>query len=160
MLLKLIVPVSLKKEISASRRYSRKRLARIAKLCFAPEQAKIGPALAQIGINSMEFCDRFNLQTRGLSSELLVPVRLKVFSDKSFNYSLKFFQLRDLVLAFDLDLSYAPFRNNLLAKPSEDFLLNCYRLFLIVSNEKNNSLYGFSQEEVIKTVFAYLKSFQ
>jgi ribosomal protein L11 len=101
--MKINITSTTKKNLSNLSRLSKKKLVKIAKLSFSPEQAKIGPALAQLGINSMEFCERFNFQTRGLDKDLLIYVRLSVFSDKSFIFSLKQFQLRDLVSSFDLD---------------------------------------------------------
>jgi hypothetical protein len=102
---KMRLPISqqIKKDLAVSNRKLRKRLVKVAKLYIAPEQAKIGPALAQIGINSMEFCERFNSQTRTLDKELSLPVRINVFSDKSFSYQIKLLQLKDLVTSFSLD---------------------------------------------------------
>jgi len=102
--MKFLIKSSLKKDLSNLNKLARKKLVKVAKLSFSPEQAKIGPALAQLGINSMEFCERFNFQTRGWDKELIVLVKLNVFSDKSFSFYLKPFSLRDLTLSFDLDL--------------------------------------------------------
>lgn len=102
--MKLAINSDIKKNLSTINKLSKKKLVKVAKLSFPPEQAKIGPTLAQLGINSMEFCERFNFQTRGLDKELVVYVRLNVFSDKSFSFSLKQFQLHDLVSSFDLDI--------------------------------------------------------
>jgi len=63
--MKLIIKSTIKKNTAAVNKLLKKRLIKVAKLSFSPEQAKIGPALAQLGINSMEFCERFNFQTRG-----------------------------------------------------------------------------------------------
>lgn len=167
-----IIPTTKKSLLNLSR-LSKKKLVKIAKLSFSPEQAKIGPALAQLGINSMEFCERFNFQTRGLDKDLLIYVRLSVFSDKSFIFSLKQFQLRDLVSSFDLDsfwLQVIPVLEKLKDqsevselkknKNFNEFLVSVYRSFLIfnLSNQKPNDLINYTQ--FIKLFFSYLKSYQ
>ncbi len=48
----------------------------------------IGPALGQHGVNIMEFCKRFNEQTKGQPGTVL-PVVLTVYKDKSFTFILK-----------------------------------------------------------------------
>lgn len=101
--MRLSIPQQIKKDLSISNRKVRKKLIKIAKLYITPEQAKIGPALAQIGINSMEFCERFNSQTRTLDKELVLPVRINVFSDKTFSFQIKLLQLKDLAVSFNLD---------------------------------------------------------
>lgn len=102
-MIRFLIDSSIKKELVNLNKLSKKKLVKIAKLSFPPEQAKISPALAQLGISSMEFCEKFNYQTRGWDKELLVLVRLNVFSDKSFSFSIKPFNLRDLIVSFDLD---------------------------------------------------------
>jgi hypothetical protein len=63
--MKLNINSNIKKNLFNLSKLSKKKLVKVAKLSFPPEQAKIGPALAQLGISSMEFCERFNFQTRG-----------------------------------------------------------------------------------------------
>ena len=48
----------------------------------------IGPALGQHGLNIMEFCKRFNEQTKDRPGTVL-PVVISVFKDKSFTFILK-----------------------------------------------------------------------
>ena len=48
----------------------------------------IGPALGQHGLNIMEFCKRFNEQTKDKPGTIF-PVVISVFKDKSFTFILK-----------------------------------------------------------------------
>ncbi len=48
----------------------------------------IGPALGQHGLNIMDFCKRFNEQTKDKQGTLL-PVVITVFDDKTFTFVLK-----------------------------------------------------------------------
>lgn len=48
----------------------------------------VGPALAPHGINIKEFCDKFNAQTKDKAG-LNIPVKVKVFEDKSFEIEIK-----------------------------------------------------------------------
>ena len=43
----------------------------------------IGPALGQHGVNIMDFCKKFNEQTRGKEA-LPLPVVISIYKDKSF----------------------------------------------------------------------------
>jgi hypothetical protein len=128
-----------------------------------------------LGISSMEFCERFNFQTRGWDKELLVHVRLNVFSDKSFNFSLKQFQLRDLASSFNLDIVWVSFVPTLLKcnknrdfiefslknKNFNEFLLSLYKSFLVFnSNGQQNNLETITYRRFLKLFFAYLKSYQ
>ncbi len=47
----------------------------------------IGPALGPHGINIMGFCKEFNAKTQG--SDMIIPVVLTVYSDKSFSFIMK-----------------------------------------------------------------------
>lgn len=53
----------------------------------------VGPALGQHGVNIMEFCKAFNAQTQELSQkyggEVLVPVVITVYADRSFSFVTK-----------------------------------------------------------------------
>ncbi len=46
----------------------------------------VGPALGQHGVNIMEFCKAFNVETQSLESGMPVPVVITVYSDKSFTF--------------------------------------------------------------------------
>jgi large subunit ribosomal protein L11 len=48
----------------------------------------IGPALAQHGINLMQFCKEYNARTANRMGEI-VPAEITVFSDGSFKFNLK-----------------------------------------------------------------------
>lgn len=48
----------------------------------------VGPALGQHGLNIMEFCKKFNEQTKGKEG-LILPVVITAFEDKSFTFIIK-----------------------------------------------------------------------
>jgi large subunit ribosomal protein L11 len=47
----------------------------------------VGPALGPHGVNIMAFCKEFNAKTQG--SDMIIPVVLTVYSDRSFSMLLK-----------------------------------------------------------------------
>ena len=50
----------------------------------------IGPALGQHGVNIMEFCKQFNARTQDkVKDDLIIPVEITVFSDRSFTFITK-----------------------------------------------------------------------
>ena len=49
----------------------------------------IGPALAQKGLNIMEFCKAFNAKTQSMEPGMPIPVVITAYADKSFSYILK-----------------------------------------------------------------------
>ena len=49
----------------------------------------IGPALGQRGVNIMEFCKAFNAKTKDMEPETPIPVKITVFSDRSFTFEMK-----------------------------------------------------------------------
>ena len=61
------------------------------KLQIAAGQANpappVGPALGQHGVNIMGFCKEFNAKTQG--SDMIIPVVITVYSDRSFTFILK-----------------------------------------------------------------------
>src|SRR5260370_2695957 len=68
-----------------------KKVTGIVKLQLAAGKASpappVGPALGPHGINIMAFCKEFNAKTQG--SDMIIPVVLTVFSDRSFSMLLK-----------------------------------------------------------------------
>lgn len=48
----------------------------------------VGPALGQHGVNIMEFCKAFNSKTQDKAG-FIIPVEIKVYSDRSFTFALK-----------------------------------------------------------------------
>src|SRR3954466_10088880 len=48
----------------------------------------VGPALAQPGVNIMEFCKAFNAQTQDQNGRI-IPVEITVFEDRSFTFITK-----------------------------------------------------------------------
>ena len=51
----------------------------------------IGPALGQRGVNIMGFCKEFNAKSlaAGFEKDTPIPVKITVFSDKSFTFEMK-----------------------------------------------------------------------
>ena len=48
----------------------------------------VGPALGQHGVNIMEFCKKFNEQTKGKEG-LVLPAVITVYEDRSFTFIIK-----------------------------------------------------------------------
>src|SRR5919106_3958711 len=48
----------------------------------------VGPALGQHGVNIMEFCKAFNVQTEG-DRGTIIPVEITVYEDRSFDFITK-----------------------------------------------------------------------
>ena len=49
----------------------------------------IGPALGQRGVNIMEFCKSFNAKTKEMEQGTPIPVKVTVFSDRSFTFEMR-----------------------------------------------------------------------
>jgi large subunit ribosomal protein L11 len=49
----------------------------------------IGPALAQKGLNIMEFCKAFNAKTQSMEQGMPIPVVITAYVDKSFTFVMK-----------------------------------------------------------------------
>jgi large subunit ribosomal protein L11 len=68
-----------------------KKVTGIVKLQLAAGKASpappVGPALGPHGINIMAFCKEFNAKTQG--SDMIIPVVLTVYADRSFSMVLK-----------------------------------------------------------------------
>ncbi len=67
-----------------------KKIDAYIKLQVAAGQANpsppVGPALGQRGLNIMEFCKKFNAETKDMEQGTPVPVIITVYSDKSFTF--------------------------------------------------------------------------
>jgi large subunit ribosomal protein L11 len=68
-----------------------KKISGFVKLQLAAGKASpappVGPALGPHGINIMAFCKEFNAKTQG--SDMIIPVVLTVYTDRSFSMLLK-----------------------------------------------------------------------
>lgn len=49
----------------------------------------IGPALGQRGVNIMEFCKSFNAKTKDMEQGTPIPVKITVYSDRSFTFEMR-----------------------------------------------------------------------
>ena len=49
----------------------------------------VGPALGQVGVNIMDFCNAFNAETQNAEKGLPIPVVISVYEDKSFTFIVK-----------------------------------------------------------------------
>jgi large subunit ribosomal protein L11 len=69
-----------------------KKVEKIIKLQITGGKANpappVGPALGQAGVNIMEFCKQFNARTQD-RVDVISPVEITVFSDKSFTFVIK-----------------------------------------------------------------------
>lgn len=69
-----------------------KKLVAIIKLALPAGKATpappVGPALGQHGLNIMNFCKEYNART-GDKGDLIIPVEISAFEDRSFTFVLK-----------------------------------------------------------------------
>ena len=49
----------------------------------------IGPALGQRGLSIMEFCKQFNAKTKDMEQGAPIPVKITVYSDRSFAFEMR-----------------------------------------------------------------------
>ena len=49
----------------------------------------VGPALGQVGLNIMDFCNSFNSATQESEKGMPLPVIINVYEDKSFDFVVK-----------------------------------------------------------------------
>jgi len=49
----------------------------------------IGPALGQRGLSIMEFCKQFNAKSKDLEQGAPIPVKITVYSDRSFSFEMR-----------------------------------------------------------------------
>jgi large subunit ribosomal protein L11 len=49
----------------------------------------VGPALGQVGLNIMDFCNAFNNETKDAEKGVPLPVVINVYEDKSFDFVIK-----------------------------------------------------------------------
>lgn len=70
-----------------------KKIANVLKLQIPAGAANpsppVGPALGQVGVNIMDFCNAFNNQTKDAEKGLPLPVVINVYEDKSFDFVVK-----------------------------------------------------------------------
>ena len=70
-----------------------KKVANILKLQIpaggANPSPPVGPALGQVGVNLMDFCNAFNAETQNAEKGLPLPVVITVYEDKSFTFIVK-----------------------------------------------------------------------
>ena len=70
-----------------------KKVANILKLQIPAGAANpsppVGPALGQVGVNIMDFCNAFNAETQSMEKGLPLPVVITVYEAKSFTFEVK-----------------------------------------------------------------------
>mgnify|MGYP003342393691 FL=1 len=49
----------------------------------------VGPALGQKGLNIMDFCNKFNEETKGFEKGMPIPVVITAYADRSFSFITK-----------------------------------------------------------------------
>ncbi|WGH25599.1 MAG: 50S ribosomal protein L11 [Candidatus Shikimatogenerans bostrichidophilus] len=57
----------------------------------------IGPMLGAVGVNIMDFCNKFNKETINKNNEIL-SIRVKVYEDNSYDYIIKKQTIKNIVL--------------------------------------------------------------
>jgi len=69
-----------------------KKVSALVKLQLTAKKASpappVGPALGQHGVNMMQFCKEFNAATAD-KGDLIIPVLITIYSDRSFSFILK-----------------------------------------------------------------------
>ena len=70
-----------------------KKVANILKLQIpaggANPSPPVGPALGQVGVNIMDFCNAFNAETQSAEKGMPLPVVITVYEDKAFTFVVK-----------------------------------------------------------------------
>ncbi len=49
----------------------------------------VGPALGQHGVNIMQFCNEFNARTKHMDPDMIIPVVVTIYEDRTFSFVLK-----------------------------------------------------------------------
>ena len=72
---------------------SKNKIENVVRLQIPAGQANpsppVGPALGQVGLNIMEFCNAFNAKTADAEPGILIPVVISVYSNKTFTFVTK-----------------------------------------------------------------------
>ena len=72
---------------------SKNKIENVVRLQIPAGQANpsppVGPALGQVGLNIMEFCNAFNAKTADAEPGILIPVVINVYRDKTFTFITK-----------------------------------------------------------------------
>ena len=72
---------------------SKNKIENVVRLQIPAGQANpsppVGPALGQVGLNIMEFCNAFNAETADAEPGILIPVVINVYSNKTFTFVTK-----------------------------------------------------------------------
>eukprot|EP01039_Chlorochromonas_danica_P002812 gene2812-3066_t len=68
-------------------------LNRTVRLLVSAGAAKPGPAIGQalgpLGLNMAEFCKQFNDRTKGYDKDIILPVKLYAYSNRTFTFQVK-----------------------------------------------------------------------
>ncbi len=71
---------------------SKKKIMKIVKLQIPGGQASpappVGPALGQLQVSSMDFCNQFNAETQKMAGTI-IPVAITVYADRTFTFVTK-----------------------------------------------------------------------
>ncbi|HIH2763337.1 MAG TPA: 50S ribosomal protein L11 [Candidatus Azoamicus sp.] len=115
----------------------------------------VGPVLGSKGVNIMKFCSEFNLKSKeikGLEKGTLVSVLIYVYTDKSFNFIIKYTPTSVLLKSLlKMDKGSSHPSKNIIAtidKESLDVIFEKKKLDLIFN----------SKEQAIKSIIGTAKS--
>lgn len=115
----------------------------------------VGPVLGSKGVNIMKFCSEFNAKSKeikGLDKGTLVSVMINVYSDKSFDFTIKYTPTSVLLknlLKIDRGSSH----------PSRNIVATIDREALdVIFEKKKIDLIFNSKEQAIKSIIGTAKS--
>jgi len=115
----------------------------------------VGPVLGSKGVNIMKFCSEFNLKSKeikGLEKGTLVAVLINVYSDKSFDFTIKYTPTSILLKNFlKIDKGSANPSRNIVGTISND-VLN------LIFEKKKLDLIFKSKEQAFKSIIGTAKS--
>lgn len=115
----------------------------------------VGPVLGSKGVNIMKFCSEFNSKSKeikGLDKGTLVSVMINVYSDKSFDFTIKYTPTSVLLKnLLKIDRGSANPSRNIIATVDKEALD-------VIFEKKKLDLIFNSKEQAIKSIIGTAKS--
>jgi len=162
MLLKLSLSTESRKLIKGFENSNKKKIVKRAKVFIQAGGAKVAPPissiLGQFGINLLEFCDRFNKKTKSLNNDFVFSVQVLIYTNKSFDFSVKPLSSEELFFSFQL----LPLLKNNCDEKFDNLLIAFYKLYVVFLHTRcipeAKSLSPLTTN-YLKQLFGYIKSF-